>query len=404
MQANLEIQDYPKNIFLLGTSYKKLALEERELLNIIERNEKELTNELREVANADEIALISTCNRFEIIAVSPQNKERILPYFAGKLGRELKGDDFYYFDNRNAVRHFFSVASSLDSMVLGEAQILGQVKESYNKAVQNGTAGKFLHHLFQFAFHLAKKIRANTKIAEKGVSISYIAVKLAEQIFGNLNDRSVLIIGSGQMAELAALHLKTHGVSEIVVANRTLEKAIELANKIDASAISLGEIAYHLPRVDVIISSLSQIDKPLITAQELREAKRAKDLFLLDLGVPRNFSASLAEIDDVYLYNIDDLSEISLKHHNLREEAAGEAQLLLDFGLVQFEKWLGKVSSEPQILDMRSKVKSLCRQEVERLMARHIPPGEKEAVLDELSTKISNKISHFLSTNPEEIE
>lgn len=406
MRLNIEHPDYPKNIFLLGTSYKRLALEEREMLTVIEKNESELINQIKKIAQADEIAMISTCNRFEIIAVnsdkdaslSEKKKQEILAFFSDKLGKSLKGDDFYCYDNRSAVRHFFSVASSLDSMVIGEAQILGQVKDSYRRAVENGSAGKFLHHLFQFAFHIAKKVRSNTDIAERGVSISYVAVKLAEQIFGDLSQRSVLIIGSGQMAELAALHLKTHGASEIIVANRTLEKAIELANKIEASAISLSEIYHHLSRVDVIISSLSQVDKPLITALELKNSKRNKDLFLLDLGVPRNIDPTLAEIDDVYLYNIDDLSDISNKHKKVREEAAKEAEVLIDFGMVQYEKWLAKIAAEPMIIDLRVKVSAICKEEVDKLLSKFIPADEREKVLQELSHKISNKISHQLTT------
>ncbi len=402
MQISTETQIYPKSIFLFGTSYKKLALQERELLTIVEKNESKLLSQLKDIAKADELALISTCNRFEIVAVNSKTsldselKGRVLTFFAEKLGKELKEDDFYCYDNRMAVRHFFSVTASLDSMVLGEAQILGQIKDSYRKAIDNGLAGKFLHHLFQFSFHLAKKVRSNTEIAQRGVSLSYVAVKLAEQIFEDLSGRSVLIIGSGQMAELAALHLKTHGATEVIVANRTLEKAIELANKIEASAISLNDIPNMLNRVDVIISSLSQVDKPLFTSQDVVKSKRNKDLFLVDLGVPRNLSPELASHDGVYLYNIDDLSKISDEHKKVREEAAKEAQILIDFGMVQFEKWLTKIAREPAVLELRSQVEAICKDEVSRLLGNLIPASEKKAILEELSKRISNKVSHHL--------
>ena len=226
------------------------------------------------------------------------------------------------------------------------------------------------------------------------MSISYVAVKMAEQIFGNLSGRSVLILGSGQMAELAALHLKAHGAGEIIVANRTLEKAIELANKIDGSAVSLNEISPFIPRVDVIISSLSQVDKPLITVSNLTEARRTKDLFLLDLGVPRNFTSDLSDLDNVYLYNIDDLSDISNRHKQVREDAAKEAEVLIDFGLMQFEKWLTRVVSQPEIIDMRTKVKEICKHELALLPGLTENSGHNS--IDELSDRISNKISHYL--------
>lgn len=406
MEVDLQSLAYPKNFFLLGTSFRKLAVDERELFALIDQEESQLIRNLKDSSAADEIAMISTCNRFEVLTVYPADdsfnpevsKRKILGFLQTKLGKNLNEDDFYFYNNRQAIEHLFNVASSLDSMVLGEGQILGQVKQSYQRAVEHGCTGKFLHHLFQFAFHVAKKVRSSTSLGEKGVSISYVAVKLAEQIFGDLKGRSVLVIGSGQMAELAALHFKTHGAEEIIVANRTLDRAFELAAKINASAISLTDISHHLPRVDIVISSITQTDHELIEVETVKNLKRDKSLFLLDLGVPRNFSSGLGELDDVYLYNIDDLAGIAEQNKKIREEAAKEARVLIDYGMVQFEKWLHKVSIEPKILDMRTQVQKVCRQELQSLFNQHIAPDQREQVLDSLSYRISQKISHDLSS------
>lgn len=403
MEVDSNSDSYPINFYLLGTSFRKLALDEREMLAVLERGEKDLLRELKKTTRANELAMISTCNRFEVLSVFPgenssdskANKQKILGFLEKKLGKTLNEDDFYYYDNRRAVEHLLNVASSLDSMVLGEGQILGQVKKSYLKAVDEGCAGKFLHHLFQFSFHIAKKIRSSTSLGEKGVSVSYVAVKLAEQIFGDLSGRSVLVIGSGQMAELAALHFKTHGAAEIVVANRTLEKALELAARIKGSAISLEEIETYLPRVDIVISSISQSERDLISSESLEQMPRDKSLFLLDLGVPRNFSPALAELDDIYLYNIDDLSQIAENNKKLREAAAREARILIDYGLVRFEKWLAKIAREPKILEVRKQILEICRSELSEIL-KDLPQPRLQAVIDQAGYKISQKIAHQL--------
>lgn len=405
MQTKAALKEYPKSFSVLGTSYRKLAVEERELLTLFEKNDQQVLRRLKEATGVEELALISTCNRFELVSVHPAMESRqtekasakLLDFLSRELGRDLKIDDFYRYGDREAVRHFFRVAASLDSMVLGESQILSQVKLSYKQAVKDNCAGKYLHHLFQFGFRLAKRVRNNTSIAEKGVSVSYVAVKLAEQIFGELKGRSVLVIGSGQMAELTALHLKTYGAAEIIVANRTLEKALELATKVQGSAISLDDIKHTLRRVDIIISSITHAERPLLSASSILESGRDKSLFLVDLGVPRNFDTKVAAIDDVYLYNIDDLAGIAEEHKNMRKEAAKEAEVLIEYGLVQFEKWLFKVSVQPAIVELRRKVYETCRSELEVLLRKYLSPKEIDEKLGELSRIISGKIAHDLT-------
>lgn len=380
---------------VVGVNHKTLPLEERERLALLGMGPEFDLKRIASEAGLEEAALLSTCNRFEIIAAGSDAEARLVDFLKSELGKPAN-EGVYCLRNAEAVRHIFRVASSLDSMVVGEAQILGQVKDCYRRAVDHGLAGRNLHHLFQFSFRLAKKVRENTKISERGVSISYIAVRLAQQIFGDIATSKVLLIGSGKMAELAALHLESYGCRQILVANRTLERASELAGRFSGSAISLGDVAQHLRDVDIVISSIS-IDRPILDTAQVRGLKRARPLFLIDLGVPRNFQPNLGELENVYLYNIDDLGAIADENRALREEAAREAELIVEYGLHQFERWLLKTSAQPRVLDFRGRVREICEAEIDRALGRHLTPEKVADVSSGLSYKISQKISHDLT-------
>jgi glutamyl-tRNA reductase len=394
----------PMSYSLLGTSFRLLSVEERENLSSIEKDAQSFLDSFKSSCGVSEAALVSTCNRFEIVTVHERAlktgldlRKQFIGEINKRVGKKINEESFYGYDDREAVRHLFRVAASMDSMVVGEAQILGQIKQSYQQAVDRGSVGRYLHHLFQFTLSLAKKVRANTNISDKGVSVSYIAVRLAQQIFGDLASSSVLVVGSGQMAELAVLHLKSYGCKEIIVANRTLDRAFDLANKVGGSAVTLSEITPMLSRVDLVITSLSNIDKPLIEVATLKKLSRGRPLFLVDLAVPRNLNPALAEVDDVFLYNIDDLSAIVDENKALREAAASEAELLIEFGLLQFDKWLTKISAEPAILDFRAKVFSACEKELKELLLQKFSHDVVEEKLAELSHKISQNISHDIT-------
>lgn len=392
---------YGDGYTVVGASYRTLAIAERERFGVETLSSAESLKALMGACGLREAAILSTCNRYEVVAVGAEaqgeaGQQRIVDFLLRRIGDGVNAGDFYTLKNAAAVRHLFRVAASLDSMVVGEAQILGQVKRAYESAVAAGGAGKYLHHLFQFAFSLAKKVRANTGIAQRGVSMSYVAVRLAEQIVGSLNERSVLVIGSGEMAELTVLHLKSHGCREIIVANRTLERAFELANKVSGSAIALSDIDRVLGSVDIVVSSIS-IDRPVLVTRQLERAKRSKSLFLLDLGVPRNFAADLAELDDVYLYNIDDLGRIVDQNLSLREAAAKEGELIVEYGLYQFEHWLAKVAAEGAIVSLRQKVERVCETEIERVLGEQLPADERAHAVQQLSHRISQKLAHDLT-------
>ena len=385
---------YDPRVVLTGVSYKTLNLDGRERLAQAVPEPELLAKRVVQEGLASEAAVISTCNRFEIVSVGGEGGG-IRRFFESLIGSGNTSEEvLYQYLDDSAVRHLYRVSSSLDSMVVGEVQILGQVKRAYQRAIEVGSVGSHLHHLFQSAFNVAKKVRSRTDIAEHGVSVSYVAVRLAEQIFSDLESATVLIIGSGEMAELAGLHLCSRGCRKIVVANRTVEKAAELAERFGGSAVSLGDVDRVLDQADIVIGSIS-IDKPILHRAVLKSRPGDKPLFLIDLGMPRNFAPDLGELDSVYLYNIDDLSNIADENRALREAAAQEAELIIEYGLAQFERWRLKRLAQPEIVDLRARVREICMGEVSALIAK--TPGANEASAEELAYIISQRVSHELT-------
>ena len=384
---------YEPRVVLTGISYKTLNVDGRERLARAVPNPETLARRVVSEGLATEAAVISTCNRFEIVSVGGEGGG-IRRFFESLLGSASNDEVLYQHLDDSAVRHLYRVSSSLDSMVVGEAQILGQVKEAYRRAIEAGSVGSHLHHLFQSAFNVAKKVRAHTDIAQHGVSVSYVAVRLAEQIFSDLGATSVLILGSGEMAELAALHLCSRGCRKIIVANRTVEKAAELAERFGGSAVSLSDVDRVIDQADIVIGSLS-IDKPILSRGALKARPGDKPLFLIDLGMPRNFASDLSELDSVYLYNIDDLAGIADENRALREAAAKEAEVIIEYGLAQFERWRLKRLAQPEILDLRQRVHEICSSELQQLAGK--ATESQGDIVEQLAYAISQKISHELT-------
>jgi glutamyl-tRNA reductase len=384
---------YDPSVIVTGVSFRTLDVVGRELLARKVPHPEELAQRIVSDGLAKEAAVISTCNRFEILSVGGEGGG-IRAFFSSLLELERAPTDvLYQYLDASAVKHLYRVSASLDSMVLGEVQILGQVKQAYKRAVQVGSVGSHLHHLFQSAFHVAKRVRAHTEISSHGVSVSYIAVRLAQQIFADLSACSVVLVGSGEMAELAALHLCSHGCRKIVVANRTVERAAELAERFGGAAVALGDLEQVLDRADIVISSIS-IDHPIVTLASLARRSNEKPLFLIDLGMPRNVSPDLAQVDSVYLYNIDDLAAIAGENRSLREAAARDAEIVIEYGLLQFERWRAKVRAQPAIVDLRSHVAAICEGEVQRVLG-HLAQQHPDVAID-LSQAICKKLSHTL--------
>jgi glutamyl-tRNA reductase len=387
---------------LVGVNHKTLALEQREKLARLVANNSGGTKQIAEQLGLKEAALLSTCNRFEILSIGEDAEEKLTAFIADGIAEQKDSLAIYRFKDRLAVKHLFRVAASLDSMALGEVQILGQVKDAYSSAIKSGLAGKYLHALFQFSFRFAKRVRAQTAIGESGISVAYVAVNLAKQILPDFSKIKVLIIGSGQTAELTALHLKANGCKKLTVANRTLEKAIELANQLGGKAIALTNDALHtfqgsdfeseVHASDLIIGS-ALVDKPILSRSSLSTRSAGKPIFLIDLGVPRNFSSNLSELDDVYLYNLDDLTGVAEKNREIRFSASKDGEIIIEYGVLLFERWLRKISLEPELITLRDKILQICINEAQDLLG-----NDQAELADKLSRRISGKISYQLQT------
>ena len=388
-------EGYQPNVFVTGVSFRTIGIDLRERLAQHNPKPELIAQRVVEAGLAREAAVVSTCNRFEIVSVGGDGGG-LRTFFESLLDLpNAEPETLYQYQDADAVRHLYRVSSSLDSMVIGEAQILGQVKKAYQHAVEHGSVGTHLHHLFQSAFHVAKRVRSHTDVANYGVSLSYVAVRLAQQIFADLSETSVVIVGSGEMAELAALHLCSHGCQSIIVANRTVERAAQLAERFGGLAVALSDLDRVIGSADIVIGSIS-IDRPIVSRAAMASRASSKPLFLIDLGVPRNFAPDLAEVDNVYLYNLDDLSSVASENRALRESAARDAEVVIEYGLLQFERWRAKIMARPEVVDLRAAIERICRQEVAKGL-NSCNPATQSDVASRVAYAISQKVNHELT-------
>lgn len=392
MSSSLAQNLYGEGVSLIGVNHKTLALSEREILSEFGRKVENFFDR----SAIDSGVVLSTCNRFEIVTSGSDNAKKAYSLIKEMLGPSLAESACYQYLDRQAVKHLFRVVSSLDSMVIGETQIVGQVKRSYEKAHELGRANKMLHHLFQFSFNLSKRVKHHTGLGGKGLSMSYVAVQLVAQIFESFEDLNVLVIGSGQMAELVVLHLKARGVKNITIVNRTLARAVELAQRFEAHALQLDRLEYALSKADVVVGSIAA-EAPVLTKQDVARYKKPNALLLVDLGVPRNFSPNIETLDEVYLYDVDHLGQFIQKNQDFRVEAARDAEIIVDYGIIQFEKWLARLRAEPHALKLRDKIDFICKAELARTLNKsglEVPQDKR----DELLHRISRKLVHHMTS------
>jgi glutamyl-tRNA reductase len=298
--------------------------------------------------------------------------------------------------NHEAVNHLFKVAASLDSMVVGEAQILGQIKEAYRYASQFGCTGPLLNKLLHKSFSVAKRVRSETGIGSAAVSISSAAVELARKIFGNLDDKKVLLIGAGEMAELAAEHLLGQGVKGITVANRTLSRAVDLAKRFNGSACSLEELAEQIETVDIIVSSTGSSDL-IIKSDDVRplmRVRRNRPLFFIDIAVPRDLDPELNELENVFLYDIDDLSQVVEMNRSERQKEAVKAARIVEEETLKFSKWQEGLTITPTISALRAKADEICSSEVSKTLARMDLSDSDRQKVEKLAQAITAKMLH----------
>lgn len=384
------------HLFTVGVNHTTAPVSIRE--NVAFQNE-HLSGALRDLNSHGirEAAILSTCNRTELYC-NTDDPQKALEWLANyhRLKPQAIAPYMYTLPQENAVKHAFRVASGLDSMVLGEAQILGQMKQAVRIAENAGTLGTLLHKLFQRTFSVAKEVRTNTNIGANSVSLAAASTRLAQRIFGALNDQHVLFIGAGEMIELCAEHFAAHRPLSLTVANRTLERGQELAASIDGTSMLLADLPDRLAEFDIVITSTAS-QLPIVGLGMVERAIRArkhKPMFMVDLAVPRDIEPEAGELDDVFLYTVDDLAQIVQEGMENRQEAAAEAEAIIDMRVENFMQWLKTRSAVPTIRALREQAERHRLNEVEKarkLLARGHDPAQ---VLDALSNALTNKLLH----------
>jgi len=384
------------HLFTVGVNHTTAPIDIRE--NVAFQNEK-LGHALRDLSlhGIHEAAILSTCNRTEVYC-NTTDPQKALAWLAQY--HQLKPQNIepymYTLPSQDAVKHAFRVASGLDSMVLGEPQILGQMKQAVKIAESAGTLGTLLHKLFQRTFAVAKEVRSNTEIGANSLSMAAASVKLAQRIFGDLQRQKVLLIGAGEMIELCAEHFATQKPASMTIANRTLERAQDLAQRISGNAILLADLPDRLSEFDIVITSTAST-LPIVGLGMVERAIRArkhKPMFIVDLAVPRDVEPEAGELDDVFLYTVDDLASVVQEGLVNRQEAALQAESIIELRVDHFMQWLKTRDAVPTIRALRDQAERLRMSELEKAqksLARGDDPG---TVMETLSNALTNKLLH----------
>ena len=389
-------------LFILGVNHRTAPVAVRERLAYAEDEIAHALQRLKQATGISEAALLSTCNRVEVIGVASDADgawDDVARFLAADrtIERASFQDALYNFTGRDAVRHLFRVGASLDSMVVGEPQILGQLKLAYAQAAEAATVGLVLHRAFHKAFQVAKRVRKATLIGHGSVSVSSVAVSLAGQIFDTLGDKTAMLMGAGKMAELTARQLRALGIESLLITSRTFDRAVALARELGGTAVPFENYKPYLRIADILIGSLS-VTKPMLTQHDvdgiIRERKY-RPMFLIDLGVPRNFDERLNQIENVYLYDIDDLDAVAQKSMGQREREAEKAEEIVAEEIDSFLKWMAELEIVPTIKDIRGSIERLRDLELTRHRAwlKTLEPAERERI-EMLTRGLVNKLLH----------
>jgi len=400
MEASLDSQT--TNLFLLGLNHRSAPVEVRERLAFTAETLEPTLRRLVDRQLVREGAIVSTCNRVEVLTYTTDisatgEKIKTLLAEARQITRSLFEPHLYTRVGKDAVSHLFRVASSLDSMVVGEPQILGQVKDAYTASSTFGTLGVILHRCFHKAFSVAKRVRSETGVAAKTVSISSSAVDLARSIFDHLDDKTAMVIGAGEMGEQTVKHLQGNGIGTVLVTNRTFQRAVELARQCNGTVVPFEQLQKHLRLADVVIGSAGVTDYllgPAVVEDVLRERK-GRSMFFIDLGVPRNFDPRLNKLENVFLYDIDDLEKVIEDNKDEREREAIKAESIVAEEVESFWAWLSNMEATPTIIALRERAEAMRRREVEKTLAalKELPPHAQKAI-EALSSALTNKLLH----------
>ncbi|MGQ9920130.1 MAG: glutamyl-tRNA reductase [Desulfobacca sp.] len=390
-------------LVIIGLNHKTAPVELREKLAALAPEPAAAYQYLRALQTVPEALFYATCNRVEILFASPE-PETAIPQV-----RQLflaQGDEadvqalqqaLYIYCEGEAVSHLFQVACGLDSMVVGEPQILGQIKAAYRQGTAQQATGPLLNRLLHKTFSVAKKVRSETGIGGLAVSVSYAAVELARKIFGSLTDKTGLLIGAGEMAELAVEHLKRQGVARLIVANRTVARGLELASRFQGQAVSLAELPEQLLQADIVISSTGAPEM-ILTKDQIKgvmRRRKQRPLFLIDIAVPRDLDPAINELDNVYLYNIDDLQGVIQANLHHRQEEAVKAQRIIAVETEKFLQWRETLAVTPTIVALVDKAKQICQSELKKTLPQLGPlTPEQQKSLEILAESIAFKLLH----------
>lgn len=389
------------NLTLVGLSHKTAPVDIRETLTFPAQVQQDALDALSSCDAVHECLILSTCNRTEIYAVTKQDVDGVdvIANFMCEyhnLDKPTLLRSLYFKHGEDVVKHLYRVVSSLDSMVLGEAQILHQVKEAYEHAFSNGATGRIFNELFRRSFTVGKRVRTETEIGENAVSISYAAIELAKRVFDSLEGLTVFVLGAGQMSELSAKHLVANGVGKTIVANRTFSRAQELAEKFNGVAVPFEDRYTYMREADIVVSATSAKDY-VIKKDDLREAatRRPNPLLLIDIAVPRDIEPNCSDLSQVFLYDVDALDGIVAANLEERMRCAQRAEVIIAEEMKTFELWLESMEVEPTIAAIRAKADHIRCQELARAMRRlhNLSPQEIETV-ERLSCAITNKMLH----------
>ena len=390
-------------IVVLGLNHNTAPIDVREQVAFADNSLHEPLRELKSVEGINEAAIVSTCNRTEIYCgLEIGSEHEIAKWFHNY--HQLTQNQFAPYlvqrENRDAVQHLLRVSCGLDSMVLGEPQILGQVKQAFSEAIRFGTLGTRLTPLFQHAFRVAKQVRSDTEIGSSPVSVAFAAVALAKQIFSNLNEHTVLLIGAGETIELTARHLYSHGIGKMTIANRSIDRAAQLASRFGARAVEIAQVPQLLEHSDIVVSSTAS-QLPILGKGAVEQAlknRKHRPIFMIDLAVPRDIEMQVGELEDIFLYGIDDLHKVALEGQQKRLDAAAQAEQIIDSQVDVFMRQERSLDSVDIIREYRDQASELKQAAIEKAKKALLAGKDIETIIDELAHGLTNKLLHGPST------
>ncbi|HZA56173.1 MAG TPA: glutamyl-tRNA reductase [Candidatus Udaeobacter sp.] len=398
-----------KEIVIVGMNHRSAPIEVRESVAFENAYVREALERLKAYPSIQESVILSTCNRVEVVAVASSSVsacEEIKAFFAEQRARKNRdnlAEYIYTYEGADAVRHLFRVAASLDSMVVGEPQILGQLKEYYQVAQLTGTVSTILHRLFHRSFSVAKRVRTETGIASRAVSVSSVAVELAKRIFDRFDDKTVMLIGAGKMGDLMARHLQRNGVQSFMVTNRTFERAVELAGKIHGSPILFEDFPRYLKMADLVIGCAGPPEFVVDagTVEKVLRERKQRAMFFIDIGDRRNFDPRINQLDNVYIYNIDDLKGVSEENLQERSNEAEKAEGIVHEEVENFTRWIHSLEQGPTITSLKQRFEEIRQRELAKSLSgglRDLSEQQKKA-LEDMTAAMINKMLHAPISN-----